>query len=425
MGLFDDILYGYQFRFEEDDSNLKIWLAARQIGKSFGVSAEAVKLAAEKARQAVLLVSASQRQSHELLQKCVRWAEALKVAVDPEIVLRETTEELRLANGSRILSLPASPDTIRGFSGHVFLDEFAFHKDSRRIWAAVFPIVTRGFKLRITSTPNGKQNMFYQLWSNRDPHWSRHLTTIHQAIDDGLQVDLDELKAGVPDQETWAQEYECKFIDEATAFLPYDLISTCEADKAGRPGLTGMGPCYVGMDIGRRKDFTVIWVLEKVGDVYWTREVSVMKRASFRAQDDELDRIVRDYHPVRVCMDQTGLGEKMVEDAQNRYGRSRVEGVLFSGPVKHDLALGLRRVFEDRQIRVPIDRDLREDLHSIKKMVTAAGNVRYDAERTGDGHGDRFWAAALAMHATDEVASMPQILSLPRKAVVGVKYAGF
>ena len=425
MGLFEDILYGYQLRFAMDASNLSIWLAARQIGKSYAVSAKAVKLAAEKARQAVLLISASQRQSQELLHKCSRWAEALQVAVDPGIVLRETTEEVRLANGSRIISLPANPDTIRGFSGHIFLDEFAFHHDSRRIWAAVFPIITRGFKLAITSTPNGKGNMFYRLWSNGDKHWSRHETNIYQAIEAGLQVDLDELKAGVPDPDDWAQEYECAFVDEATAFLTYELIGRCEADKAGKPIHAGPGYYYVGMDIGRRKDFTVIWVLEKVGDIYWTREWAVMKKATFAEQDAELDRIMRIYQPRRVCIDQTGLGEKMVEDAQNGYGRSRVEGVLFTGPVKHDLALGLRRKFEDRGIRIPVDSDLREDLHSIKRMVTSAGNIRYDAERSDKGHGDRFWALALAMHATDEAAEAPVIHSLPRSKVVGVKYAGF
>ncbi len=52
--------------------------------------------------------------------------------------------ELRLPNGVRVIGLPANPETIRGFTGDVFLDEFAVHADDREIWAAVFPTLLRG-----------------------------------------------------------------------------------------------------------------------------------------------------------------------------------------------------------------------------------------------------------------------------------------
>src|SRR5690606_39045036 len=42
--------------------------------------------------------------------------------------------EVELPNGTRITSLPANPDTARGFSANVYLDEFAFHQDSKKIW---------------------------------------------------------------------------------------------------------------------------------------------------------------------------------------------------------------------------------------------------------------------------------------------------
>jgi phage FluMu gp28-like protein len=425
MMILKKVLLPYQERFANDGRRLKIWLAARQVGKSTAVAYEAVCLAAASAGTSVLLVSASQRQSRELLEKVRFWILLLKAGVGEGLTRRESSEMVVLANGSRTISLPANPDTIRGFSGHIFLDEFAFHHDSRRIWAAVFPIVTRGFKLRITSTPNGKQNLFHRLWTSGDQEWSRHVTNIHHAIEDGLAVDPAALRAGVPDPETWAQEYECRFVDEATAFLTYELIGLVEHDAAGRPEMATDGPFYVGMDIGRRRDLTVIWVLEQVGDVFWTREVTVLKTASFAEQDRELNRVVKSYHPGRICMDQTGLGEKMVEDAQNRFGRNRVEGVLFSAPVKHELALGLRRVFESKKIRIPGESEIREDLHRIKRMVTVAGNIRYDAERTGAGHGDRFWAAALAVHATDEPTVGPEVISLPRAKVGSNHYVGF
>lgn len=45
----------------------------------------------------------------------------------------------------------------------------------------------------------------------------------------------------------WSQEYELKWLDEASAWLSFELISSCEDDLAGRPELYQGGPCYVGV----------------------------------------------------------------------------------------------------------------------------------------------------------------------------------
>ena len=59
----------------------------------------------------------------------------------------------------------------------------------------------------------------------------------------------------------------------------------------------------------------------------------------------------------------------------------------------------LRASFEDRTIRIADDPEIRDDLHKIRKTTTAAGNIRYEGERDENGHSDRFWALALALHA--------------------------
>ena len=45
---------------------------------------------------------------------------------------------------------------------------------------------------------------------------------------------------------------------------------------------------------------------------------------------------------------------------------------------------------------------LRDDLHSLKRTTTSAGNVRFVADRSENGHADRAWALALALHAGHE-----------------------
>lgn len=198
-------------------------------------------------------------------------------------------------------------------------------------------------------------------------------------------------------------EYEIKWLDEALAWLDYDLINAAENPGAGHPDRYAGGDTYVGVDIGLRKDLWVAWVIERIGDVCWTREICTLKRQPFSVQDVVLDTLFERYEPVLIGMDQTGMGEKPVEDAQDRYGAGRVEGYLMSGPTKLRLATGLKQALQDRKLRIPAgDRVLRADLHSVRKEVSSSGTSRLVVERESEGdgsHADRFWAAAMAIDA--------------------------
>lgn len=144
----------------------------------------------------------------------------------------------------------------------------------------------------------------------------------------------------------------------------------------------------------------MIWVLEQVGDVYWTREIIARRRISFFEQEALLDDVFTRYRTLRCCMDQTGMGEKPVEDAQRRHGSSRVEGVLFTGPNKLTLATLGKQAFEDRKIRIPLgDREVRADLHKLQKITGPTGAPRFIAESDAGGHADRAWACFLANNA--------------------------
>lgn len=311
--------------------------------------------------------------------------------------------EVGFPNGSRITALPANPDTARGFSANVILDEFAFHAKSRDIWAALFPVISKGQqKLRVISTPNGKGNKFYELMTAEDSVWSRHAVDIYEAVRQGLDRDIDMLRKGMADEDAWSQEYELKWLDEASSWLDYDLISSVEDPGAGKPEHYQGGPCFVGVDIAARNDLFVIWVLELVGDVLWTREIIARRRISFAEQDDLLAGVMRRYRVVRAGMDQTGMGEKPVEDAKRRHGEDRVQGVLFSAAIKLDMATTMKERFQDRRVRIPAgDPVLRADLHSIKSQVGLTGIRRLVADGDTDGHADRFWAGALAISAAE------------------------
>ena len=409
------ILYPYQRRWIADRSRFKVGTFARQTGKTFTTTLEVVQDALEQGlgggRSSWVILSRGERQAKEAMEEGVkRHLAALGAAF--EVV----EEDFKLSDGTtvrgsevvlpgpvrnRITALPANPDTARGFSRNVFLDEFAFHKDSRAIWRALFPVVSAGFMLRAVSTPNGRGNKHYELMHAPDlaKTWSRHLVDIHQAVADGLPRDVEELRAAIGDPEDWAQEFECQFVAGATAYLTFDLIDAAEDEAAGNPVNYLGGPCWVGMDFGRRKDLSTIWVLEEVADLLVSRELVELHRERFATQMAELDRVMAGYRVVRAALDQTGMGEMPVETAQERHGTSRVEGVLFSATRKLEMAGALKDRMEDRRLRIPRAPKLRQDLHSVRKVTGPTGTPRLVAERTDDGHADRFWGLALAVAA--------------------------
>jgi phage FluMu gp28-like protein len=412
-----DILLPYQRDWTGDTARFKIGLWGRQTGKSFSTAAEAVADAYQRKTTWVTL-SAGERQALEWMRKAQEWCEAFGLAISDYAEDRAHAEalmnkaEITLPNGSRIIGIPANPDTARGYSANLTLDEFAFHEDPDAIWRAVYPSISNPlkgiFKIRVVSTPNGQGNKFHDLWI-KEGVWSKHKVDIHTAIARGLPLNADELRAGLDDAEGWAQEYECQFLDSAAVLLPYELIALCESPEATmkaspefwqQPGLRVMG-----LDFGRKKDLTVAATADLVADLRIAREVLELSRMSTPDQFTTLAPRIEKVS--RVCVDYTGPGIGLGDLLVQRFGEwnpkahqfGKIELCTFTNALKLELFPTLRVQFEKRNWRIPMDRVLREDLHSMHRVTTPQGGVSYKAPHTADGHADRCTAIALCERA--------------------------
>lgn len=404
------VLYPYQRRYLTDRSRFKLGLWSRQVGKTFTTTLEAVLdvLEAEAAGRIArwTILSVSRDRALDAMDNGVKLHmraigqlfEELEEPLDSD----ELAHVVKVGN-SYIRAVAAKASTARGMSDNLILDEFAHHDDNRALWHALLPVISRpGLKVRVISTPNGVGDMFHEMATAPDSVFSRHVVTIHDAVADGLPRNVEELRRAMRDPDAWAQEFECVFLDRsARAWLAHEDILGCQADPL--PPYEG-APCWVGMDLAARGDLTVIAVLEEVGDVLAARELVVMRRASFAEQLAELDRVMRAYRVALCLIDQTGMGEMPVQEAQRRHGSYRVEGVLFTPARKVDMAVGLKDRFQQRRLRIPQDTDLVEDLRSVRAEVGPAGVPRLMAQRQGGSHGDRFWALALACAAAGSAA---------------------
>lgn len=430
------LLKPYQRAVYDDACRFIAWIAGRQVGKSFTGAARAVKTASVAPKTDFLIASPSERQSFEAVLKCRDWAEAFDFAVRdvveerdaPGALMKAATIEFR--NGSRIIAVPGKPDTVRGYSAHVWMDEFAFFEDPDATWKAILPSISnplRGLKTAfITSTPNGRSGRgrrFYEIVTDKgaiDPEgrhayqagvWSVHRTPITFAAK-WLGTDVDALRAAVDDEEAWQQEFLCGFVDGTNVLLPYDLLAKCESIEASADlppeSLAAMRPearLFAGIDFGRTSDPTVMWILEQVGDVLWTRGVKVFRNVNtvdqFAALAPYIERCAR------VCVDYTGPGVGFGDMVQKEFGAARTgadalsyrcELCTFSVPFKCEIFPKLRTAMDGMRLRIPVDVECREDLHEMQQVIRD-GKYNYMAKRTAEGHSDRCTALALAVRA--------------------------
>jgi hypothetical protein len=183
---------------------------SRQSGKSTVAAALALQAALLTPRSLVLLLSPSQRQSAELLVKVLDIYRALGRPV-PTVRPKDNALKLELANGSRIISLPGTEGTIRGYSSArlLMIDEAARVSDD--LYRTVRPMlaVSRG-RLVCLSTPFGRQGWFYTAWTGADP-WRRVKVVAGQCRRIPPAFLAEERRAI---GERWFnQEYGCEFMD--------------------------------------------------------------------------------------------------------------------------------------------------------------------------------------------------------------------
>jgi tRNA(Met) C34 N-acetyltransferase TmcA len=118
----------------------------------------------------VILVSPSQRQSGELFRTVIGFHSRLAGA--PELVA-ESALRAEMANGSRIIALPGTERTVRGYAAAdlVVIDEAARVDDE--LLTAVRPMLaTSDGHLIALTTPAGKRGWFYESWSGAGD-WTR------------------------------------------------------------------------------------------------------------------------------------------------------------------------------------------------------------------------------------------------------------
>lgn len=207
-----------------------LWNCSRQAGKSQTAAVLAVHQAMAFPDSTVLLVSPGQRQSNELAQKVRHlWRElALVTTTDNQM-------SIQAENGSRIVSLPGSEGTVRGYTADLLiLDEASRIEDD--LYAAVRPMLAvTGGRLVAMSTPFGARGWWWNEWENGGNAWERFRVPA---------TDVPRIPRSFLEQEraslgNWMfnQEYLCSFVDSSDQIFRSEDIARMLDQGAGLPGL--------------------------------------------------------------------------------------------------------------------------------------------------------------------------------------------
>jgi len=199
---------------------------SRQSGKSTISGVIALHRALYHPGSLVLCLAPALRQSQELFGKVLGFYRALGRLV-PACAERKLSLELQ--NDSRIVTLPGTEKTIRGFSGAALLivDEAARVDDG--LYLAVRPMLAvSGGALMMLSTPYGKRGIFFEEWTS-GAGWERYEVPATQCrrIPPAF---LEEERTVMP--EWWfAQEYLCEFRETDDQVFTHAMIEGARADE--------------------------------------------------------------------------------------------------------------------------------------------------------------------------------------------------
>ncbi len=210
----------WQRRVLRSTARQTLLLCSRQTGKSTVAALSALDEAAFHPPALVLILAPTMRQSGELFRRVL---DALRLMPIPPGVKAESALRLDLTNGSRVIALPGTDDTVRGYSGVrlLVIDEAAYVADD--LYFSVRPMlaVSRG-RLVALGTPHGKRGWFFDAWTNGGAEWERVRVPATECP--RISPAFLEAERSATGEAFFRQEYLCEFVERDDQVFPTDYV---------------------------------------------------------------------------------------------------------------------------------------------------------------------------------------------------------
>jgi len=251
-----------------------------------------------------------------------------------------------------------------------------------------------------SSTPWGKDTVFYKMSGN--PSFSKHVVTWQDVVKAGLvkREFIGEMQRTLP-PERFSREFEAQFVEDADSYFTQDLIARCiDANLEYLDfGLRPQGSYYVGVDFGKKIDFSVVAVVDvkdSVKNLVHIRQFPL--ETPYASVIGYVKTIsTRWSHVARVICDRSGVGEYIVEDMK-KSGIPSVEGETLTLPRKEEILSFMKQEMLQGRVVFPYDSELITEINIEEFQLTKEGRIRFSHPEGS--HDDRLWALALACWAS-------------------------
>jgi len=340
------------------DNRFVACLASRQTGKTTMMTIYALWIACFQDDQRILIVANKEQTAISIFSRVRLAYENLPNFLKPG-VLEYGKTSMKLANGSSIGISTTSSDAGRGESVNVLiLDELAFIPNNLvdSFWKSVYPIISssRKSKIFVASTPNGSNNLFFNLYTDAvsgKSNWHAEKILWHE-IPGRDEAWKQETIRSIGSMEAFAQEFECKFLDTGDSFIDEEFYAKLTSETSDPKHLFEDG-CYsvwdepnkdhlytIGVDVaeGVQQNFSAIQVLD-ITDLQNITQVA--EYASNEINPFEFTTKVRDicYHwgTPPVCIERNNCGGQVVDNLYHQYNyRNIVNYSPKVGQIKYD-----------------------------------------------------------------------------------------
>jgi len=394
----------------------------RQSGKSHIVSALLLWHALTHPDTHIGIVGPSLRQAKLIIRRITQLTRKLPKGA----CAKPLRTVISLVNGSVIEAFPNSPETIRGPSLHiVYCDEMNFLPNDQEMYDAIlFTLGTTNGKLIATSTPWSTDSLFWKICNHKDyADYAKHHITWQQAVEPQGPLKRNILekirKQLAGDPWRWKREMEAEWSEDETVWLTQSLITKCIDGTLELYNFdsTQQGKFYVGVDLGKHQDHSVLVVIEELEGRNLLRHWKVFPLETKYATVIGYVKTLTDRwkYIEKIRVDTTGVGEYIVEDMKNA-DIENVEPVTFTANRKQELATILKQRMLDAAYRFPFA-ELRLS-PTVQISYVAELNVERFALRK-DGtiafshpqgqHDDTFWSTCLAVSCSTKLTPEPYL----------------
>ena len=393
-------VFDYNKAFLDCYDRFIVYRTGRQVGKSTNAGLKAIHFAyfaplfasnIDTGVANVVIASLSKDQAHLILSKIKEFIEmspTLRAKVKYSI---KTELQLEWYDGSGVTNFIVRPigdtgDSLRGFTVHMaILDEAAYIPES--VFNAFLPsTVTTKPKILLTSTPKGKSGKFFKscmesniiyehgiprvLHEDKEKYpWTQfHVTTYDNPL---AASDPQVLKLiGGTTEAAKRQELYGEFLDGGNSLIPYNLLQEALMPLKNRPEFEYY---EAGVDTsGKGADETVITIAGVIGDVIYPVEIYTELTTEQPKLARKLKEFNRIYSLRRVYIDETGMGDTLMDLCKEVDDTMNVYGINFKSD-KTDLYVNLERLFEERYINL----SLLEEFH-MDKMAEQLSYLHWD-----------------------------------------------